>query len=153
VDLLGVNPEATASSWGLPRVKALYGSLPEQLQQPHSFASELKTILEARKRCGIALGDLVAIPEVAHPGVCVLVCRLPSGEAAITALNFSRTAVRETIDLPAQATPRGTSGLKLANVITRAEEGTEPSGKVRLALDGLSGKTLVVESSGSETGR
>jgi len=40
-DLLGSNPEAARSSAGLPRATALYGSLPQQLRKPDSFASQL----------------------------------------------------------------------------------------------------------------
>lgn len=99
VDLLGVNPRAERSAWGLPRAQSLYGSLPDQLKDPQSFASQLKRILAARKRSGIALGQLIAIPAVKHSGLCVLVFKLEDGSYAITALNFARDSVRESLDL------------------------------------------------------
>src|SRR5262249_52813272 len=47
VDLLGVNPRATTSAFGLPRAKALYGPIPDQLKDPDSFASRLRAMLAA----------------------------------------------------------------------------------------------------------
>ena len=66
-DLLGVDPEATRSAAGMPRGRALYGPLPEQLRDPGSFASRLSRILELRRRHGIATATQVDIPEVALP--------------------------------------------------------------------------------------
>src|SRR5215218_7383888 len=49
---------ANASAFGLPRAKALYGPLPEQLKDPSSFASRLKAMLAARKKYRVAEGEL-----------------------------------------------------------------------------------------------
>ncbi|MEL4359339.1 MULTISPECIES: maltose alpha-D-glucosyltransferase [unclassified Luteococcus] len=87
-DLLGSNPEAKGSASGMPKATALYGSLPEQLTSTTSFASRLTQILKVRKRNGIASGELVDIPEVAHKSLLVLVNRLEVGAIQITALNF-----------------------------------------------------------------
>lgn len=87
-DLLGSNPEATTSDAGMPRARALYGALPEQLENPNSFASRLAQVLKIRKRNGIASGELVDTPDVAHPSLLVLVNRLEIGAIQITALNF-----------------------------------------------------------------
>ena len=63
IDLMGVNPDAKTSRFGLPRTRALYGPLPEQLKDPESFASQLKQMLAARKKYRIAEGELVAVPR------------------------------------------------------------------------------------------
>ena len=60
VDMLGANPTAATSAFGLPRAKALYGSLPEQLKDPESFASRLRGLLAARKKYRLAEGELLA---------------------------------------------------------------------------------------------
>ena len=102
-DLLGVDPEATRSAAGMPRGRALYGPLPEQLRDPGSFASRLSRILELRRRHGIATATQVDIPEVAHPGMLVLVHRLddgdPRGEAPmqVTVLNFGAEPTEGTV--------------------------------------------------------
>ncbi len=102
-DLLGVDPEATRSAAGMPRGRALYGPLPEQLRDPGSFASRLSRILELRRRHGIATATQVDIPEVAHPGMLVLVHRLddgdPRGDAPmqVTVLNFGAEPTEGTV--------------------------------------------------------
>src|SRR5205085_5997609 len=77
VDLLGANPAATTSAFGLPRAKALYGPLPDQLKDPDSFASRLQALLAARKAYRVAEGELLAAPETKTAGLCVLVLKLP----------------------------------------------------------------------------
>jgi hypothetical protein len=67
---------------------ALYGSLPDQLKDPNSFASQITKMLAARKQHRIAEAQMLAVPPVGDPAVCVLVMRLPDSQnLAITALN------------------------------------------------------------------
>ncbi len=87
-DLLGAAPDASKSSSGMPRAVALYGSLPDQLASPTSFASRLAAILKIRKRHGIATGTLLDVPEVAVKSMLVLVNRLAVGAGQVTVLNF-----------------------------------------------------------------
>src|SRR5687768_16813930 len=96
---MGANPKATGSWFGLPRAKALYGSLPDQLKDPASFASRLKVMLAARKKYRIDEGELLAVPEPQAAGLCVLVLKLPDHPLAVTVLNFGREDVSEEIDL------------------------------------------------------
>jgi maltose alpha-D-glucosyltransferase/alpha-amylase len=84
---------------GLPRAQALYGSLPEQLKSPDSFASRLKAMPAARKKYGVHEGNLLAVPEPKAAGVCTLALRLPDGNLAVTVHNFDREEVSEEIDL------------------------------------------------------
>ena len=53
-DLMDYRPEATESPSKMPRGTSLYGSLPQQLQDPNSFASRLREVLAVRTRHGIA---------------------------------------------------------------------------------------------------
>ncbi len=148
VDLLGANPTATASACGLQKAPALYGPLPEQLKDPDSFASRLKRLLAARKEYRIAEGELLAVLEVQHPGVCLLALRLPGQHPfAITALNFGREAVEEEVNLYAVADlpVQELRGRKLIEVVGGKPVSEIPeTGKLRLELDVLDAKTWVV---------
>jgi trehalose synthase len=113
LDLLGQSPEADHSPSGMPRARSLYGSLPEQLADPDSFAQRLRTMLAVRAEYGIATATQVDIPNVAHPGMLVLVHELESVDEEglpvmqITAFNFTGEAIEGTIHsdaLPTRAT-------------------------------------------------
>jgi trehalose synthase len=113
LDLLGQSPEADQSPSGMPRARSLYGSLPEQLATPDSFAQRLRSMLAVRAKYGIATATQVDIPDVAHPGMLVLVHELESLDdnglpvVQITALNFTGGTIEGTIhsmSLPTRAT-------------------------------------------------
>lgn len=104
VDLMGVNPEATHSKAGLPRARSLHGSLPEQLDDPESFASQLTELLRVRTEHELHLGTQIDVPDVSHPGILVLVHRLDGGDAdaedaplQVTVLNFALEQVTATV--------------------------------------------------------
>jgi trehalose synthase len=89
-DMMGINPTASESLSGMPTAPCLYPSLPEQLADPHSFASELKHILTVREAQSLAHAKQVDLPEASHPGVLVMIHQLPQGNATqATVLNFS----------------------------------------------------------------
>ncbi|MFH8248953.1 maltose alpha-D-glucosyltransferase [Microbacterium sp. B2969] len=102
-DLLDADPSATRSAAGMPRGRSLYGTLPEQLDDPASFASRLAAILGLRREHGIATASQVDIPEVAHAGMLVLVHSLDDGDARaeapmqVTVLNFSPEPTEGTV--------------------------------------------------------
>jgi len=102
-DLLDVAPDAERSMAGMPRGRALYGSLPAQLDDPDSFASRLARILEVRREHGVATATQLDIPDVAHPAMLVLVHRLDEGDpdadaqVQLTVLNFSPEEVEGTV--------------------------------------------------------
>jgi len=146
-DLAGVAPDSERSAWGLPRARSLYGSVPEQLGDPASFASRLRAMLAARERFGVDRGRLVAVPTVAAPGLAVLVIELGRGAApdpgsrvgedappryAVSAVNFGAGAVRQAI-----TDPRLTPGE--ADVVFSTREGPVPrpagASDGRLVLD------------------
>ncbi len=149
VDLMGIDPAATRSASGLPRARALYGPLPEQLRDPNSFASQLKKILAARRTHRIAMGTLIDVPEVEHSSLCILVFRIPGDRSyAVTALNFARNPVRERIDLSAIKNTAGNMrlGAGFIDAITEKPEGTiGEDGYYDLSLDALAGKTLILK--------
>jgi trehalose synthase len=139
VDLLGANPRAATSAFGLPRAKALYGSLPDQLKNPDSFAARLKVLLVARKKYRVAEGELLAVPEPKAAGLCVLVLRLPDHPLAVTVLNFGGEDASEEIDL-------GEAGKDLAGAwidITTGEAVAPAGGRFTVRVPALTGTTLV----------
>jgi len=108
-DLMGTSPDATTSSAGMPRARSLYGSLPDQLQDPNSFARRLQRILAVREDNGIATGTLLDVPDVSNRGALVLVNRLKDGALQVTALNFSGQDIAGSIqsnELPSGANVR-----------------------------------------------
>jgi trehalose synthase len=102
-DLLEADPSATRSAAGMPRGRSLYGALPDQLDDPASFASRLSDILRLRREYGIATASQLDIPEVAHAGMLVLVHRLDDGDAnaeapmQVTVLNFASEPTEGTV--------------------------------------------------------
>jgi maltose alpha-D-glucosyltransferase/alpha-amylase len=109
-DIMGINPSANISLSGLPKATCLYPSLPEQLADPKSFASQLKHILAVREQQGLALGKQLDIPEASHHGVLAIVHQLPrtaraaepqatdhEGAIQMTVLNFTGKSVECTV--------------------------------------------------------
>ncbi|MFD1719940.1 maltose alpha-D-glucosyltransferase [Amnibacterium endophyticum] len=111
-DLLGLVPGDAPSAAGMPRARSLYGSLPEQLEDPESFGSGLRDVLRVRSETGIAVGTQIDIPSVSHPSMLVMVHRLDGGDATdedaqlqVTVLNFSGQPIEGTVHSDA-LTPR-----------------------------------------------
>jgi hypothetical protein len=171
VDLLNVNPEATGSAvFRLPRAKELYGPLPEQLADPNSFASKVKVMLAARQQYRIHQSEIVAVPNVGDPGVCVLVMTLPdSAGMAITALNYGRNDSSVSVNLaeaaqppnggsgggsgsggaagqtPGVAAAQSVAGQRARDIVTGQSVGTvSADGQLTIRLEALSGRTIVV---------
>lgn len=103
-DLIDADPSATVSSSGMPRGRSLYGSITKQLDDPQSFASQLKDLLAIRDLHHLDVATQVDIPDVAHPGMLVMVHRLDAGDQSledpplqVTVLNFSGEAVEGTV--------------------------------------------------------
>jgi trehalose synthase len=92
-DLMGYRPEATESPSKLPRGTSLYGSLPDQLKDPSSFAARLRDILAVRARYGIATSVQVDVPEVSNQAMLVMVHRLDTGQIQATVLNFANQRI------------------------------------------------------------
>ena len=141
-DLADRNPGAAASSAGLPKAASLYGSLPEQLARPDSFASQLKHLLAVREEYGIYASRQIAIPEVKSPGLLVMVHELPDGKGTqVTALNFAASPVDETIAL------EGVGDGQIMNMLTRVVEGELSAGRLAVRLAGFEGKSLLIADS------
>ena len=153
VDLLGENPDVNQSAvLGLPKAQTLYGPLPQQLQSPDSFASQLKQKLAAREKYHIPAGQMLAVPQVNDPSVCVLVMKLPDNRLAITALNYNRNSSMVTVDLSnVPGTSAGSTAKQTAHdIVADQDVGTvSDTGQLNLQLDSLSGQTVVVPQAGS----
>jgi trehalose synthase len=92
-DLMDYRPEATESPSKMPRGSSLYGSLPEQLNDAHSFAARLRDILAVRTRYGIATSVQVEVPEVSNKAMLVMVHRLDATQLQVAVLNFSNQSI------------------------------------------------------------
>jgi trehalose synthase len=149
VDLMGYNPEAEKSSWGLPRARALYGPLGRQLEDSDSFASRLKLILRMRRDYGIEVSEVAAVPQVDNPGVFLLVMKLPENQrVSVTAINFGRSGIEEKIDLT-QIKGLDWKRLcrqKVKDVLEEKEEATvSQNGSFPVKLNGWKAKLLIIE--------
>ncbi|KQQ79768.1 maltose alpha-D-glucosyltransferase [Aureimonas sp. Leaf324] len=137
-DLIGLNPEAATSAEGLPRARALYGPINEQLGQPGSFASQLKRLLAVREAYGIAASRQTMIPDVTTPGLLLMVHELPDGRGTqVTALNFGRDPVDETVILP-----NVRSGPVVDMINETIEGDLTENGELRIVLDPWEGLSL-----------
>lgn len=140
-DLLGIASPAAASPAGLPRAYAIYGSLPDQLLSPVSFASELKRLLVVRAKYRISESKQVAIPTVRAPGLLVMVHRLPAGKGLeITALNFGRRSVSEAVVIDAARV-----GAKVTDLLVQRSTGTLVGKRLALELGPHEAKILLLE--------
>ena len=92
-DLMDYQPEATESPSKMPRGSSLYGSLPQQLQDPNSFTSRLREILAVRTRYRIATSVQVDVPEVSNKAMLVMLHRLATMQLQVTVLNFSSQSI------------------------------------------------------------
>ncbi|MDO5866796.1 MULTISPECIES: maltose alpha-D-glucosyltransferase [Paenarthrobacter] len=99
-DLMGTRPDAAKSAAGMPRARSLYGSLPEQLKDPSSYARRLQEILRVRESSGIATSVLLDVPEVSNRALLVLVNQLGDGSLEVTVLNFSDQEIAGSIQSP-----------------------------------------------------
>ncbi len=144
-DLMGVNPDATTSRSGLPRAVAIYGTLAEQLRDPNSFASQLKRMLRVRKGSRIAFSKLVSVPEIDKESAVVMLFERPEYRSwIITALNFGREPVGDTIRLPQLAGKSArmiySTHREKANIIRISDKGS-----FSLDLGPIQGEVYVVE--------
>jgi hypothetical protein len=120
----------------MPMAPALYPALPLQLENPNSFASGLRRIIEIRRRYSIATGRQVDIPEVPHRAMLVMVHCLPDDRMEVTVLNFSGVEIAGTVrsvhlppggsvsDMFTEAVLGKVDGLNSFQVTLRPYEGT-----------------------------
>jgi trehalose synthase len=145
-DLIGANPQATRSAAGLPRAVALYGPLPQQLERPDSFASQLARMLKARAQLRLYAARLADIPAVQSKGLFVLVHELPEhSELEVTAINFGASPVDETVLLRG-AIPNSTAIDVLDPHGSTLQVGM--GGSLRLSLKAFEGKALRIITTG-----
>lgn len=137
-DLVNVNPEADHSRAGLPKARTLYGPLNEQLQDPTSFANQLKHLLAVRQSYGIYAARQIAIPDVHNPALLVLVHELPDARGTqVTALNFGPDPLEETIILEQVQTG------PVVDMLNGTIFGDLPeSGELFIRLGGFEGQSL-----------
>jgi trehalose synthase len=139
-DLMNANPAATASPAGLPRALALYGSLPEQLARPDSFASQLRAMLAIRQEYGIYAARQIDVPDVTSPGLLVMVHELPEGRGVqVTAINFGATPVDEVVRLAGVG-----AGLAMDMFRNQVEGSVSAAGELRVRLAEQTGASYLI---------
>ncbi|RCV57957.1 maltose alpha-D-glucosyltransferase [Marinitenerispora sediminis] len=139
-DLMGVNPAATRSENGMPRAVSLYGTLPEQLADPRSFASRLKAVIEVRTRGGIATARQIDVPDVPHEAMLVMVHELPSEDLQVTVLNFSAEPVTGVV-----RSEHLRPGADVSSMFTGDSVGTvDAQHGFTLALEPFEGTSLII---------
>lgn len=137
-DLTGQNQTATTSNDGLPRARSLYGCITDQLDQPDSFASQLKRLLAVRDAYSISASRQIMIPDVISPGLLLMVHELPDGRGTqVTALNFSSEDLEEVVVL---------AGVRPGPVVDMLAEAVigdlTENGELVVALKPYEGKSL-----------
>ncbi len=150
VDLMGTSSQTTTAIFGLPEAQALYGPLPQQLQNPESFMSRMKQMLAGREKYGIKDATMNAVPPVNNSSVAVLAMTLPDSQnLAITALNYGREATSVDVDLT--QIPPGISAGMIGGVGTVDAISGQSTGSVSAAgiltidLEAIAGRTIVVQ--------
>jgi trehalose synthase len=92
-DLMNYRPQVTASPSKVPRGRSLYGSLPDQLQDPASFAARLREILAVRAHYRIATSVQIDVPAVSDEAILVMVHELDTARMQVTVLNFADRSI------------------------------------------------------------
>jgi trehalose synthase len=140
-DLLGVNPAAAKSSNGLPRAFSVYGSLPEQLRTPTSFAAQLKKMLKVRAEYRIYESQQLEVPAVKAAGLVVMVHRLPANKGIeVTALNFGKTPIQESVAIEAVTADAG-----VTNLLEEKSAGKLAGKRLALSLAPHQGQVLLIK--------
>ena len=116
----------------------LYGPLNQQLQDPQSFASQLKHLLSVRQAYGLYAARQIAVPEVQNPSLLVMVHELPDNRGLqITALNFGPEPLEETLSVP-QAEPGPVVDMLQETIVGDLPDSRE----LTIRLEGYAGQSL-----------
>lgn len=142
-DLLGQNPTVQRSAAGLPRARTLYGPLVAQLKDPSSFAAQLSKLLRVRAEYRLNEAEQLPVPRTTALGLLVLVHNLPAARGvSITALNFGRTALKESVTIL-----QGAPGAAVTDLLTGKAAGRLDSARrLNLSLGPHEGAVLLIHS-------
>jgi trehalose synthase len=120
-DLMNYRPEATQSPSKMPRGTSLYGSLPQQLQDPNSFAARLREVLAVRARYRIATAVQVEVPEVSNKAMLVMLHLLDTSQVQATVLNFSSQSITGSVNSQHLAPGSPVTDMLTNQVITKVD--------------------------------
>ena len=88
----------------MSKAVVIYGTLPERLGDPDSFASQIERMHQARCDSGLALSKLISVPETASHSVLMMLFEHPEDrQSIVTALNFGRGPVKGIVQFPEPA--------------------------------------------------
>lgn len=143
-DLVNTNPGAEASAAGMPRARALYGPIDLQLQQPDSFASQLRHLLAVRQRYQLYAARQLAIPNVQSPGLLVMVHELPDALLTqVTLLNFGPEPIDELVHLE-----NIRAGTLVDMLMDETVGDLTSTGDLPVRLPGYTGKSYLIQPHG-----
>jgi trehalose synthase len=142
-DLINCNPEAEASASGIPRARTLYGPVNLQLQDPDSFASQLRHLLTVRERYQLYAARQLAIPDVQSPGLLVMVHELPDALLTqVTLLNFGFDPIDEVVHLDNMR-----AGTLVDMLTDEAVGDLTAKGDLPVQLPGYTGRSYLIQPS------
>lgn len=138
-DLMGY-ADPDSPSRGMPHGRCLYGSLPEQLADPGSFASRLREILRVRAVSGLATATQLDVPPVSQPSLLAMVHRLSDGDTQVTIINFGPDHVAGRVQSTALS-----AGSGLIDMFTGSRHGiVDADGALDVNMRGFAGLSLRV---------
>ncbi len=144
-DLMDYDPHSTMSQFRIPKARSLYGSLPDQMRDPGSFLSGLTRLLKLRHDCKIFMADQIAVPQVKHESVFIMVHRLPyDAGIEVTALNFGHSAVDEMMSIDDDWLDFR-KGLNIIDPLNGTEDYVPSGSGILLRLDALDYKILLIK--------
>jgi trehalose synthase len=83
-----------------PNENTLYASLPNQLTNAKSFATQLKKILSIRRDYGLESAELLQVPKTKNPGLILFIHKQKqSSMVQILAVNFGKQAASEILEM------------------------------------------------------
>ena len=140
-DLYGIANREEPISLLDPNPNALYASLPIQLTNRKSFASQLRAILKPRREQSLERAQLIDVPNTTHRSLLILRYHLPeSNFPALLAINFGPQNIVE--DLESSEYVR-TTAIDLYE--GRAENKSFESSFFQLKLEPLSAKLILFQ--------
>ena len=133
-----------SSGQSIARTTTAYGPADEQGFKKGAFISKIGELLKARTGSGVAKGRLVAYPETKTPGVAVAITEIAPGRFMVTAANFSRQGVTESVDV-------GKLGLSAGNVSSFIGSGSvnRDGNRVVFSFGPWEGKAAIMGATGS----
>ncbi|PIS02491.1 MAG: hypothetical protein COT85_05710 [Chlamydiae bacterium CG10_big_fil_rev_8_21_14_0_10_42_34] len=121
-----------------PNENTIYPSLTGQMNNPRSFAMQMRKLFSIRRDSEIESAELVDVPQTNQPGLIILVYQLKNSTTLqLLAVNFGKQNATQVLELP---NIRQTTAIDLLTGL--AEKKPLESSVIRLDVPPLSGKVI-----------